>query len=85
MSAIIIGIGLDNKFISPDVAFLARKESIGEQEIARLLGKGKALGQGPLPTFLRLAAAHCSSGHEIAQIIISGAQIVFIDNIYFHK
>jgi ADP-ribose pyrophosphatase len=71
MSAIIIGIGLDNKFISPDIAYLARKESVGEQEIARLLGKGKALGQGPLPLFLRHAAAHGANGHEVARIIIS--------------
>jgi ADP-ribose pyrophosphatase len=71
MTAIIIGIGLDNRFLSPDVAFLARKESIGETEIARLLGRGKAFGQGPLPMFLRSAAEAINSGGDLAEFLIS--------------
>ncbi|MHC4385346.1 MAG: hypothetical protein ACYTEY_16375, partial [Planctomycetota bacterium] len=70
MHTVIIGIGLDNKFISPDVAFLSRKESIGEQEIARLLGKGKEFGNGPLATFLQHAASSRAAG-GLGEIIIS--------------
>ncbi|MHC4079779.1 MAG: NUDIX domain-containing protein [Planctomycetota bacterium] len=71
MTAIIIGIGLDNRFISPDMAFLARKESIGEAEIARLLGRGKTFGQGPLPMFLKHAADAITSGGNLAEFLIS--------------
>ena len=70
MTAIIIGIGLDNRFISPDVAFLARKQSIGEAEIARLLGRGKTFGQGPLPVFLKHAADAIASGGDLAEFLI---------------
>jgi ADP-ribose pyrophosphatase len=71
MKPVIIGIGLDNRFISPDVAFLASKESIGEQEIARLLGRGKALGQGPLATFLQHAADPIAPVGRIGRIVIT--------------
>ena len=71
MTAVIIGIGLDNRFISPDVAFLARKESIGEAEIARLLGRGKTFGQGPLPVFFKHAADAISSGGDLSALLIS--------------
>ncbi|MHC5023931.1 MAG: phosphotransferase [Planctomycetota bacterium] len=71
MQTIIIGIGLDNRFISPDVAFLACKESIGEPEIARLLGRGKSFGQGPLPVFLKHIADAITSGDDLAEFLIS--------------
>jgi hypothetical protein len=71
MHTVIIGTGLDNRCISPDVAFLSRKESIGEQESARLLGKGKDFGKGPLATFLQQAAGPSASNGGIDQIVIS--------------
>ncbi|MHC5027425.1 MAG: phosphotransferase [Planctomycetota bacterium] len=71
MQTVIIGIGLDNKFISSDVAFLSGKESIGEQEIARLLGRGKDFGKGPLAMFLQQASGPSASNGRIGQIVIS--------------
>jgi ADP-ribose pyrophosphatase len=71
MRTVIIGIGLDNKFISPDVAFLSHKENVGKREVSRLLGKGKRYGHGPVPTFFRQASISRDQGNAIDRIIIS--------------
>ncbi len=62
MSTIIIGDGLTNDVLSPQHQFQASRENVGQREIARLLGKGKAFGEGPLPAFLRAAVQARSQG-----------------------
>jgi hypothetical protein len=71
MYSVIIGIGLDDKFLNPDVAYLDRKENVGQQEITRLMGGGKDFGGGPLPVFLREAAQARRAGADVGMILIT--------------
>ncbi|MFT5424649.1 MAG: ADP-ribose pyrophosphatase [Phycisphaerales bacterium] len=71
MKTIVIGIGLDNKFLSADVAHLEHKKSIGAREIERLMGRGKSYGEGPLPTFLKRAALAADRGEDISCITVT--------------
>ena len=66
---IIIGDGLTNKFLSPQHQFASFKENLGQLEIAKLLGRGKAFGQGPLVTFLQ----HASDSKEVSVVLLSHA------------
>lgn len=55
MQTLIIGAGLTNQFLSPDAPYIDNKRNIGKGEIYRLMGWGRAYGQGPLPKFLNRA------------------------------
>ncbi len=55
MQTIIIGDGLARDVLSPDLPFRDSRRNVGRAEIERLLGRGKAFGAGPLPTFLERA------------------------------
>jgi len=57
MHRIIIGDGLTNEILSPQHQYQTSRGNVGQREIALLLGRGKTFGDGPLPTFLRSAAA----------------------------
>ena len=65
MHKIIIGVGLTNEVLSPQHQYQAAAGNVGQREIALLLGKGKSFGKGPLPTFLRSAAAARSAGEDV--------------------
>jgi ADP-ribose pyrophosphatase len=49
---VVVGVGLSNDVLSPEPRHLAGWRSVGRRESARLLGRGRALGDGPLPRFL---------------------------------
>ena len=65
MHRIIIGDGLTNEILSPQHQYQSSKGNVGQREIALLLGKGKTFGDGPLPTFLRSAAAARADGESV--------------------
>ena len=70
MGTIIIGDGLTNDVLSPQHQFQASRENVGQREIARLLGKGKAFGEGSLPTFLRAAAEARNNGAALELLFL---------------
>ena len=49
MFTIVIGDGLTNEFLSPEVRFQACPRNVGRQEIDRLLGAGADFGNGAEP------------------------------------
>ncbi len=69
MFTIVIGDGLTNEFLSPEIQFQAYSLHVGLQEIDRLLGSGQDFGTGPLPTFLREAVA--ANGRRFSLMSIS--------------
>jgi hypothetical protein len=68
MRTIIIGDGLGRDVLSPELPFRESRQSVGRAEIERLLGRGKAFGEGPLPTFLREAVAARDRGVELVLV-----------------
>lgn len=74
MSTIIIGDGLTNDVLSPAHQFEASKENVGQREIARLLGKGKSFGDGPLPSFLRHALEARTRGESVHLVLLQRAE-----------
>jgi len=73
MHRIIIGDGLTNEILSPQHQYQTARANIGQREIALLLGKGKTFGYGPLPTFLRSAAAARTAGEPINLLFLRPA------------
>ena len=70
MYTIIIGDGLTNEALSPENQFQGSPENVGLREIARLLGRGKTFGEGPLPTFLRFASSAHAEGKPVGVILL---------------
>ena len=70
MHRIIIGAGLSNEILSPQHQYQTSKCTVGQRETALLLGKGKEFGHGPLPTFLRLAAAAHATGEPVDLVLL---------------
>jgi len=70
MHRIIIGDGLTNGIMSPQHQYQTSRANIGQREIALLLGKGRAYGNGPLPTFLRSAAEARVAGEAIDLVFL---------------
>jgi ADP-ribose pyrophosphatase len=70
MYTIIIGDGLTEDFLSPEVQYIAGKSSVGQYEIDRLMGKGRHFGQGPLPAFLRQATSARQNGASIGLLFL---------------
>ena len=54
--AIVIADGLTREFLSPDHPYRSSHENVGDREIERLVGRGKAHGDGPLVAFLEAVA-----------------------------
>ena len=72
MRTIIIGDGLTKDFLSAEQPFAASPLNIGRAEIDRLLGRGKAYGNGPLPAFLRLVVEQLGSTTGPRLIVLRG-------------
>ena len=70
MHVVIIGTGLTNSSLSAQHRFLSSDATVGQHEIDRLMGKGKASGAGPLPTFLAAAASAAASDASIHLILV---------------
>jgi ADP-ribose pyrophosphatase len=73
MHRIIIGDGLTNEILSPQNQYQSAMGNVGQREIALLLGRGKSFGEGPLPTFLRSAAAARASGQPVELVFLRPA------------
>ena len=73
MQTIVIADGLTKEFLSREQPFAASPTNVGRAEIDRLLGRGKAYGQGPLPTCLRALAEESQSGSGPRLIELRGA------------
>ena len=70
MRTIIIGDGLTKDFLSAEQPFADERRNVGKAEIDRLLGRGKAYGNGPLPSFLRAAAENVRQDAESQLILL---------------
>jgi hypothetical protein len=70
MHTIIIGDGLTSDVLSPEHQFQGSRSNIGPREVARLMGRGKSFGEGPLPTFIAQAAEARSGGAPVSLVII---------------
>jgi ADP-ribose pyrophosphatase len=68
---LILGDGLDEEVLSPQVRHLTSRTNVGEREIERLFGRGRGFGKGPLPTFLRLALEAGKAGRRVGVILLS--------------
>ena len=73
MSTIIVGDGLTRAVLSPELPYRDSRENVGQAESARLLGRGKHFGQGPLPTFLARAAQAASDRPDLRVVFLHGA------------
>ncbi len=74
MFTIVIGDGLTNEFLSPEIQFQASSLHVGPQEIDRLLGSGQDFGTGPLPTFLREVVAANGRGVNTSLLLLQDAE-----------
>ena len=68
---IILGDGLEEEVISPQVRFFDSRNHVGPREVERLFGRGRGFGQGPLPTFLRAALELRQSGERVGVILLA--------------
>ena len=68
---IIVGDGLEEEIISPQVRHLDSRNHVGAREVERLFGRGRGFGQGPLPAFLRAALDHRESGKPVGVILLA--------------
>ncbi len=57
MHSVVVVTGTSERALSPEPRHLAEHGSVGRQEIARLLGRGRSFGQGPLARFLNASVA----------------------------
>ena len=69
--AIILGDGLEEEVISPQVRYFDSRAHVGQREVERLFGRGRAFGQGPLPTFLRTALELREKGERVGVILLA--------------
>ena len=83
MQAIIVCDGLTKDILSLEHPYQTSKSSVGRREIERLMGKGKAFGNGPLPVFLREAIEARSRGSIAVRVVLlkeeeggSGSELV---------
>jgi ADP-ribose pyrophosphatase len=70
MYTIIIGHGLTENVLNPEVQYSTLKSSAGIREINRLMGQGRHYGEGPLPTFLKNAETLSKNSEEIGIILL---------------
>ena len=74
MHAVIIGDGLINEVLSQEHQYQQRPANVGLRESARLLGRGREYGQGPLPTLLRAA-----TGNDAVTVVLLGRPEAGVD------
>ena len=81
MRTIVIADGLTKEFLSREQPFAASPTNVGRAEIDRLLGRGKAYGQGPLPTCLRAVAEESQpdSGPRLIELRSAGPVLEILD------
>jgi hypothetical protein len=81
MQTIVIANGLTKEFLSREQPFAASPTNVGRAEIDRLLGRGKAYGQGPLPTCLRAVAEESQpdSGPRLIELRSAGPVLEILD------
>jgi ADP-ribose pyrophosphatase len=73
MFTIVIGDGLTNEFLSPEVRFQVCPANVGRPEIDRLSGGGQDFGCGVLPSFLRAVAQARKSGANTGLLLLQNA------------
>ncbi len=73
MFTIVIGDGLTNEFLSPEVQYQACPLNVGRQESDRLLGAGPDFGNGVLPRFLRETASAGKQGANTGLLLLGSA------------
>jgi ADP-ribose pyrophosphatase len=74
MFTIVIGDGLTNEFLSPEVRFQACPANVGRQEIDRLLGAGQDSERGVLARFLGDVAMAGKSGANMGLLLLQKAE-----------
>ena len=62
---IVIGDGLTRGILSPEKQFQGIQSNLGIREIGRLMGAGRAFGEGPIPTFLQQVVESGSEGPRL--------------------
>jgi ADP-ribose pyrophosphatase len=70
MHTIVLGTGLSNATLSPEHEFQSSMSNVGQREIARLMGRGKSFGQGPLATFLERAVKLQKRGGPVSVMLL---------------
>jgi hypothetical protein len=68
---IVLGDGLEEEVLSPQIRYFDSRTHVGEREVERLLGRGRSFGQGPLPRFLRAALERRESGARVDVILLA--------------
>jgi len=68
---IVLGDGLEEEVISPQMRYFDSRSHVGAGEVERLFGRGRGFGQGPLPTFLRAAIACRESGERVGIVLLA--------------
>ena len=68
---IVLGDGLEEEVISPQMRYFDSRTHVGEREVERLFGRGRGYGQGPLPTFLEAALERRESGARVGVILLA--------------
>ena len=67
---VIVGDGLTKDILSLEHPYQTSKSNVGRREIERLMGRGKAFGDGPLPSFLREAIEARSRGAAVQLVLL---------------
>jgi ADP-ribose pyrophosphatase len=71
MRSIIIVAGLGKDYLSTEQPFAASRNNIGQAEIDRLLGRGKARGHGPLAAFLKAVSSGVESSSRLQLVCLA--------------
>jgi ADP-ribose pyrophosphatase len=79
MFTIVIGDGLTNEFLSPEIQFQASPHNVGLQEVERLVGSGQEFGNGPLPTFLNAVLAASRRSDNSSLLFFKSDDVDFIE------
>jgi len=72
MQTFIIADGLTKEYLSAEQPFAGSRFNLGRAEIDRLLGRGRAYGKGPLPTFLRGATKAMGEDSSTRLLLLRG-------------
>ncbi|HEX6886018.1 MAG TPA: NUDIX domain-containing protein [Planctomycetota bacterium] len=68
---IVLGDGLEEEVVGPQVRHLDSRTHVGEREVERLFGRGRSFGNGPLPAFLRAALEQGEGGARVAVFLLA--------------
>ena len=67
---IVIGEGLTRANLSPERQFQGIQANLGAREIARLMGRGRQYGSGPLPMFLHSCAERAGGDDGAPHLVL---------------